>query len=82
LPENSLDKSKEKQLEKYTELNLYPYSKVYLQGIKQHTGQYWRNHFNTIGIIGMHESLVKLSWGRYNYRGRFRICHKNIKLYE
>jgi len=43
---------KRKTLEKYTELNLYPYSKVYLQGIKQHTGQYWRNHFNTIGIIG------------------------------
>lgn len=49
---------KRKTLEKYTELNLYPYSKVYLQGIKQNTGQYWRNHFNTIGIIGMHESLV------------------------
>lgn len=49
---------KRKVLEHYTEMGLYPYSKVYLDGIKKHTGQYWRNHFNTIGIIGMHESLM------------------------
>ncbi len=49
---------KRKVLEQYTEMGLYPYSKVYLDSIKNHTGQYWRNHFNTIGIIGMHESLM------------------------
>lgn len=51
-------KIKRKVLEKYTELGLYPYSKVYLNGIKEQSGFYWKNHFNTIGIIGMHESLM------------------------
>ncbi|MEF3255145.1 MAG: ribonucleoside triphosphate reductase, partial [Deferribacterales bacterium] len=49
---------KRKTLEKYTENGLYPYSRVYLSDIKKHTGEYWRNHFNTIGIIGMHEALM------------------------
>ncbi|WP_428104788.1 ribonucleoside triphosphate reductase [Calditerrivibrio sp.] len=51
-------KIKRKVLEKYTESGLYPYSKVYLGGIKDQSGLYWKNHFNTIGIIGMHESLM------------------------
>jgi len=49
---------KRKVLEKYTEIGLYPYSRVYLESIKNYSGQYWKNHFNTIGIIGMHESLM------------------------
>ncbi|MDK2791796.1 MAG: hypothetical protein PWQ25_659 [Deferribacteres bacterium] len=49
---------KRKALENYTENGLYPYSRVYLEDVKRHTGEYWKNHFNTIGIIGMHESLV------------------------
>ncbi|MBZ4643002.1 MAG: anaerobic ribonucleoside-triphosphate reductase [Deferribacteraceae bacterium] len=49
---------KRKALENYTENALYPYSRVYLEDVKRHTGEYWKNHFNTIGIIGMHESLV------------------------
>ena len=47
---------KRKVLEEFTEKNLYPYSKFYLRHIKEKTGIYWKNHFSTIGIIGMHEA--------------------------
>jgi ribonucleoside-triphosphate reductase len=49
---------KRKYVEYYTELGLYPYCKHYLKGIKAKTGQYWANHFSTIGLIGMNESLL------------------------
>jgi len=49
---------KRKIIEEQTEKGLYPYSKVYLQVVKDRTGQYWANHFNTIGIIGMNECLL------------------------
>ena len=47
---------KRKVLEKFTEKNLYPYSKFYLRDIKKHHGLFWKNHFSTIGIIGMNEA--------------------------
>jgi len=47
-------------VESFTEEGLYPYCKVYLDGVKQRTGGYWKNHFNTIGLIGMNESLINL----------------------
>jgi ribonucleoside-triphosphate reductase len=47
---------KRKVLEQFTDKNLYPYSKFYLREIKQHSGLYWKNHFSTIGIIGMNEA--------------------------
>ena len=49
---------KRKILEKFTEQNLYPYSKFYLRDIKTGTGLYWKNHFSTIGIIGMNEACL------------------------
>jgi ribonucleoside-triphosphate reductase len=48
--------TKRKVLEKFTERNLYPYSKFYLRDIKGNSGLYWKNHFSTIGIIGMNEA--------------------------
>ncbi len=51
-------KIKRKILEKFTDGNLYPYSKFYLRKIKKKTGVYWRNHFSTIGILGMNESCI------------------------
>jgi ribonucleoside-triphosphate reductase len=57
LARNSL-KIKRKTLEKLTDDNLYPYAKYYLSAIKERTGEYWINHFNTIGIIGMNEALL------------------------
>ena len=47
---------KRKVLEKFTEQHLYPYSKFYLRDVKDGTGSFWKNHFSTIGIIGMNEA--------------------------
>ncbi len=49
---------KRKVLERFTEKNLYPYSRFYLREIKANTGMYWKNHFSTIGIIGMNEACL------------------------
>lgn len=49
---------KRKVLEKLAEKNLYPYSNFYLREVKQGTGLYWKNHFSTIGIVGMNEACV------------------------
>ena len=49
---------KRKVLEKFTSGNLYPYTKFYLREIKSSTGLYWKNHFSTIGIIGMNEACL------------------------
>jgi ribonucleoside-triphosphate reductase (formate) len=49
---------KRKVLEKFTERNLYPYSRFYLREIKQNSGTYWKNHFSTIGLIGMNEACL------------------------
>jgi ribonucleoside-triphosphate reductase (formate) len=49
---------KRKVLEKFTEKNLYPYSRFYLREIKQNSGTYWKNHFSTVGIIGMNEACL------------------------
>lgn len=45
-------------LEKMTEQGLYPYSRHYLRSVKERFGGYWFNHFNTIGLVGMNESLL------------------------
>lgn len=49
---------KRKVLERFTENNLYPYAKYYLNSIKKRFGGYWRNHFSTIGLIGMNEACL------------------------
>jgi ribonucleoside-triphosphate reductase len=49
---------KRKILERFTDKNLYPYSKFYLRDIKESSGLYWKNHFSTIGIIGMNEACL------------------------
>jgi ribonucleoside-triphosphate reductase len=49
---------KRKVLEKFTEKNLYPYSRFYLREVKQGSGTYWKNHFSTIGIVGMNEACL------------------------
>lgn len=49
---------KRKFIEEYMEKGLYPYSRYYLADIKKRFGEYYKNHFNTIGIIGLNESLM------------------------
>ena len=51
---------KRKIVEKFTENNLYPYTKFYLRDIKARYGTYWKNHFSTIGLIGMNEACLNL----------------------
>ncbi|CFX06091.1 Ribonucleoside-triphosphate reductase, anaerobic [Syntrophomonas zehnderi OL-4] len=49
---------KRKVLENLTESGLYPYSQFYLRNVKAGFGQYWKNHFSTIGMVGMNESCL------------------------
>jgi anaerobic ribonucleoside-triphosphate reductase len=51
---------KRKVLERFTENNLYPYTKHYLRGIRERFGEYWKNHFSTIGLVGLNEASVNL----------------------
>ena len=51
---------KRKMLERLTSANLYPYTKFYLRKIKEANGQYWFNHFSTIGLLGMNEASLNL----------------------
>jgi anaerobic ribonucleoside-triphosphate reductase len=51
---------KRKVLESFTENGLYPYSKRYLHNVKEGFGRYWKNHFSTIGIVGMNEAILNL----------------------
>jgi ribonucleoside-triphosphate reductase len=54
---NSLE-IKRKILERYTLNGLYPYTRFYLKKIYERFLQYWKNHFSTIGIIGMNEACL------------------------
>jgi len=51
---------KRKVLERFTKDGLYPYSKRYLHLVKETFGSYWKNHFSTIGLIGMNEATLNL----------------------
>lgn len=52
--------AKRKILEGYMDAGLYPYSRYYLQGVKDGTGEYFKNHFSTIGLNGMNEACINL----------------------
>lgn len=51
---------KRKVLERFTAKGLYPYSKHYLRYVKEAYGSYWKNHFSTIGLVGMNEAILNL----------------------
>jgi anaerobic ribonucleoside-triphosphate reductase len=51
---------KRKVLESFTDKGLYPYSKRYLRHVKEAYGKFWKNHFSTIGIVGVNEALINL----------------------
>jgi ribonucleoside-triphosphate reductase len=62
---------KRKILETYTNSGLYPYTRFYLKSIRERFEQYWKNHFSTIGVIGMNEACVNfLGEGIGTTRGR------------
>ncbi|RLF41039.1 MAG: ribonucleoside triphosphate reductase [Thermoplasmata archaeon] len=51
---------KREVIENLTASGLHPYSRFYLSDIKETFGEYWKNHFSTIGIIGMNDALLNL----------------------
>ena len=51
---------KRKVLETFTDNGLYPYSKRYLRHVKEAYGKFWKNHFSTIGIVGVNEAIINL----------------------
>jgi anaerobic ribonucleoside-triphosphate reductase len=51
---------KRKALEAFTENGLYPYSRRYLRHVKYGYGKYWKNHFSTIGLVGINETILNL----------------------
>ncbi|MEW6679417.1 MAG: ribonucleoside triphosphate reductase [bacterium] len=51
---------KRKVIERLTDEELYPYARHYLSSIKEGFGGYWKNHFSTIGLIGMNEACLNL----------------------
>jgi ribonucleoside-triphosphate reductase len=45
-------------IENLTFSGLHPYSKFYLSDVKKTFNEYWKNHFSTIGLIGMNDALL------------------------
>lgn len=62
--DNNMDLAKESLetkreiIENLTYSGLHPYSSFYLSDIKKTFGEYWKNHFSTIGLIGMNDALL------------------------
>jgi len=47
-------------LERFMEEGLYPYSRFYLRAVRERFGEFWKNHFSTLGITGMNEACLNL----------------------
>lgn len=71
LAKDSLE-MKRKVLERFTEDNLYPYMKYYLRSVKKRFDQFWKNHFSTIGLVGMNEACL-------NFLGEKVVSEKGKK---
>ena len=75
LAKNSLE-TKRKIIETLTEKGLYPYSKFYLDAIKMRRGEYWANHFSTIGLVGMNEALLNLTGKNITSKGGQKLAEE------
>ena len=51
---------KRKIIERFTKGNLYPYMSFYLRSVRQRFGEFWKNHFSTIGLVGLNDAAVNL----------------------
>jgi len=49
---------KRELIENLTFSGLHPYSRFYLSDVKNTFHEYWKNHFSTIGLIGMNDALL------------------------
>ncbi|HDP95897.1 MAG TPA: ribonucleoside triphosphate reductase [Candidatus Aminicenantes bacterium] len=48
---------KRKNIERFTDSGLYPFTRFYLRSLKARTDEFWKFHFSTIGIVGMNECV-------------------------
>lgn len=51
---------KRKVIEEFCDKDLYPYTKYYMRDVKQRFGSYFKNHFSTIGFVGLNECCLNL----------------------
>ncbi|MFW6041341.1 MAG: ribonucleoside triphosphate reductase [Thermoplasmatota archaeon] len=51
---------KREVIEGLTNFGLHPYSRFYLSDVHDRFGEYWKNHFSTIGLIGMNDAVLNL----------------------
>lgn len=49
---------KRRAVEDFTKKGLYPYCRFYLDSVYDRFKEYWKNHFNTIGLLGMNEACL------------------------
>lgn len=49
---------KRKVIEEFCDKDLYPYTKYYMRDVKQRFGSYFKNHFSTIGFVGLNECCL------------------------
>jgi ribonucleoside-triphosphate reductase len=68
--------TKRKVLEKFTDGNLYPYTKYYLRHVKDRFGEYWKNHFSTIGLVGMNEACLNFMGTTVGDHDGLEFTHK------
>jgi len=68
---------KREAVEEFTKQGLYPYCKHYLDGVYERFGKYWKNHFNTIGILGMNEALENFM-GKSIYEPEAKAFAENL----
>jgi ribonucleoside-triphosphate reductase (formate) len=54
---------KRSTIENFTLKGLYPYTKFYLRLVNQRFGEYWKNHFSTIGLVGLNEAILNFMPG-------------------
>jgi ribonucleoside-triphosphate reductase (formate) len=64
---------KRKAIENFTNMGLYPYSKFYLRAVYERFGEYWKNHFGTIGLLGMNEAVKNFMPGEDITTNRGRV---------
>ncbi|MFW6376330.1 MAG: ribonucleoside triphosphate reductase, partial [Thermoplasmatota archaeon] len=51
---------KRELIESLTRCGLHPYSRFYLSDVEERFGEYWKNHFSTIGLVGMNDAVLNL----------------------
>jgi len=67
---------KREVIENLTFSGLHPYSRFYLSDVEKTFGEYWKNHFSTIGLIGMNDALLNFMGKSIGDKGGKRFAEK------